>query len=93
MNYNLPNMVIDGFSLPLELNKGRLSIFANGLFGLGSHGVPSTRVQAPILELLPTTLYKICNRFINFIRFVCNYSTSIIQNTIIFQTYTYQAVI
>lgn len=56
----LPNMVIDGFSLPLLLNNGRLSILAKGLFGFGSHGVPSTRDQAPIFEFLPTTLYMTC---------------------------------
>ena len=51
--YYLPTIVIEGFNFPSKLNKGLLSIFANGLFGLGSFGVPSTRVQDPILASFP----------------------------------------
>ncbi|KAG8337415.1 hypothetical protein J6590_024423 [Homalodisca vitripennis] len=38
------------------LMAGKLSILANGLLGLGSQGVPSTRAQAPILTPRPTIL-------------------------------------
>lgn len=47
-------MVIDGFSLPSLLNSAGFSILANGLFGSGSLGVPSTRAHEPIIELRPT---------------------------------------
>ena len=48
-------IVIDGFNLPWSLNKGRFSVLVKGLFGLGSFGVPSTRVQSPILAFIPMT--------------------------------------
>lgn len=48
-------MVIEGFNLPSSLKRGAFSILANGLSGLGSHGVPSTRVQHPISLFAPTT--------------------------------------
>lgn len=51
---DLPKMVIDGFSFPSLLKSGGFSIFAKGLFGSGSLGVPSTRAQQPITEPLPT---------------------------------------
>lgn len=54
-----PKIVIDGFNLPSLLNKGGFSIFANGLLGSGSDGVPSTRAQRPTREFLPTMLCKI----------------------------------
>lgn len=47
-------MVIEGFNLPSSLNRGAFSILANGLSGLGSHGVPSTRDQHPISLFAPT---------------------------------------
>lgn len=50
----LPNIVIDGLSLPSLLNNGGFSILANGLFGSGSLGVPSTRDHLPIVEPRPT---------------------------------------
>lgn len=50
-----PNMVMDGLSLPSLLNRDGFSILAKGLFGSGSLGVPSTRVQQPMVELRPTT--------------------------------------
>ena len=61
LNYikTLPKIVIDGLSLPSLLNNVGFSIFANGLFGSGSDGVPSTRAHVPILELLPIILCKI----------------------------------
>lgn len=40
---------MDGLSRPSVLKRGRLSILAKGLLGFGSHGVPSTRAQLPIL--------------------------------------------
>lgn len=49
-----PRIVIDGFSLPSELKREGFSILANGLFGSGSLGVPSTRAQHPIVEPRPT---------------------------------------
>lgn len=49
-----PRIVIDGFNLPSLLNNGGFSILANGLFGSGSLGVPSTRAQHPMVELRPT---------------------------------------
>lgn len=55
---SLPNIVIDGFSLPSLLNRGGFSIFAKGLFGSGSEGVPSTLVHLPILELRPMMLWS-----------------------------------
>ena len=56
--FNIPKIVIEGFNFPSELNNGRLSIFANGLLGFGSHGVPSSLVQVPTVEFQPTTLKK-----------------------------------
>lgn len=53
-----PNMVMDGFNLPSLLNSDGFSILANGLLGSGSLGVPSTRAQQPIVELLPTKTKK-----------------------------------
>lgn len=47
-------MVIDGFNRPSILKSDGLSIFANGLFGSGSEGVPSTLDHAPTSESLPT---------------------------------------
>lgn len=52
--YDLPKIVIEGLSRPSLLKSAGLSIFANGLFGSGSLGVPSTLAQQPIEELLPT---------------------------------------
>lgn len=51
-------MVIDGFSFPSLLNSGGFSILANGLFGSGSEGVPSTLAHFPTLEPLPIILCK-----------------------------------
>lgn len=52
MNYQLinylPSIVIEGFSFPLVLKRGKFSIFANGLSGLGSQGVPSILAHSPI---------------------------------------------
>uniref|UniRef100_A0A034WV40 Uncharacterized protein n=1 Tax=Bactrocera dorsalis TaxID=27457 RepID=A0A034WV40_BACDO len=49
-----PNIVIEGLSLPSLLNSGGFSILANGLFGSGSDGVPSTLDHCPIMDPLPT---------------------------------------
>lgn len=49
---------MEGFNFPSELNNGGFSIFANGLFGSGSLGVPSTRAHFPTLEFLPIILCK-----------------------------------
>lgn len=49
-----PKIVIDGFNFPSLLNNDGFSILANGLFGSGSLGVPSTRAQQPIVEPRPT---------------------------------------
>lgn len=54
----LPKIVMEGFSFPSLLNNGGFSIFANGLFGSGSDGVPSTLAHLPTLEPLPMML---CN--------------------------------
>lgn len=51
-------MVMDGFNFPSLLNNEGFSIFANGLFGSGSLGVPSTRAQHPTVELRPTRNIK-----------------------------------
>lgn len=51
-----PKIVIEGFNFPSLLNNGRFSIFAKGLLGSGSLGVPSTRAQQPIVELRPTVI-------------------------------------
>ncbi len=51
-------MVIDGLSLPSSLNRGKLSILANGLFGLGSFGVPSTLLHDPTEVFMPMTVYR-----------------------------------
>lgn len=49
---------MEGLSLPLTLNNGKFSIFANGLLGLGSQGVPSTRAHSPTLVPVPIMLCK-----------------------------------
>lgn len=54
-----PRIVIDGFNLPSLLNSDGFSILANGLFGSGSLGVPSTRAQHPMVEPRPTAFRKI----------------------------------
>jgi len=56
---NSPSIVIEGLSLPDELNNGGFSILAKGLFGLGSQGVPSTRDHFPILLPRPMILLRI----------------------------------
>jgi hypothetical protein len=43
---------------PAELKRGLFSILANGLLGLGSSGVPSTRLQSPTMESQPTTVQQ-----------------------------------
>ncbi len=43
---------------PAELKSGLFSILANGLLGLGSSGVPSTRLQSPTMESQPTTVQQ-----------------------------------
>ena len=43
----IPMTVMDGLSLPSLSNVSRTSSLANGLFGFGSFGVPSTRVHSP----------------------------------------------
>lgn len=53
MKNSRPRIVIEGFNLPSSLKRGAFSIFANGLLGLGSQGVPSTRVQQPISLFAP----------------------------------------
>lgn len=50
---------MEGLSLPLTLNNGKFSIFANGLLGLGSQGVPSTRAHSPTLVPVPIILCRI----------------------------------
>jgi len=50
---------MEGLSLPFVLNNGKFSIFANGLLGLGSQGVPSTRAHLPTLVPVPMTLCRI----------------------------------
>lgn len=47
-------MVMDGFNFPSILNNEGFSIFANGLFGSGSLGVPSIRDQLPTETERPT---------------------------------------
>lgn len=59
-----PKIVIEGFNLPSLLNNDGFSIFAKGLFGSGSLGVPSTRAQLPILELRPTKRIDRIDHFI-----------------------------
>lgn len=54
----VPNIDIDGLSLPLILNRGGFSILANGLSGFGSHGVPSTLAHSPTTLPRPMML---CN--------------------------------
>ena len=49
-------IVIEGFNLPSSVNKEGISSFAKGLLGLGSFGVPSILVQAPITLFQPTIL-------------------------------------
>ena len=53
---DLPMTVIEGFNLPSAVNIDVTSIFANGLFGFGSLGVPSTRVQLPTVAFQPIIL-------------------------------------
>ena len=55
---------MDGFKRPSVLKRGVFSILANGLSGLGSHGVPSTRVQQPITLLEPVYFKKYNQYFI-----------------------------
>ena len=50
----IPMTVMDGLSLPSVSNVSRTSSLANGLFGFGSFGVPSTRVHSPISVSQPT---------------------------------------
>ena len=50
----IPMTVMDGLSLPSLSNVSRTSSLANGLFGFGSFGVPSTRVHSPISVSQPT---------------------------------------
>lgn len=56
--WNSPMTVMDGLSFPSGLNVSFTSTFANGLFGLGSFGVPSTRVHIPMVTFQPITLYN-----------------------------------
>lgn len=56
--WNSPMTVMDGLSFPSGLNVSLTSTFANGLFGLGSFGVPSTRVHIPMVTFQPITLYN-----------------------------------
>lgn len=44
---------MEGFKRPSSLKRGAFSVLAKGLSGLGSEGVPSTRVQHPISQLDP----------------------------------------
>lgn len=48
--------MIDGLRRPSELKRGGFSILANGLLGLGSHGVPSTLAHLPTRLPRPTML-------------------------------------
>lgn len=57
--YDLPRIVMEGFNRPSLLKSGGFSIFANGLLGSGSLGVPSTRAHCPTLDPRPTTLCRI----------------------------------
>uniref|UniRef100_A0A8C6PY87 Uncharacterized protein n=1 Tax=Nothobranchius furzeri TaxID=105023 RepID=A0A8C6PY87_NOTFU len=50
-------MVIDGVSFPSRKSVS-LSIFANGSFGFGSLGVPSTLAHLPMVLSHPTMLFK-----------------------------------
>lgn len=54
----LPRIVMEGFNLPFTLKSGGFSILANGLFGFGSQGVPSTRAHSPTTLLRPTMLWR-----------------------------------
>ena len=54
-----PITVMEGLSLPSALNRDGISSLANGLFGFGSFGVPSTRVYSPIKLPQPITLCRI----------------------------------
>jgi hypothetical protein len=49
----LPITVMEGLSLPSSVNMEGISSLAKGLLGLGSLGVPSTRVQYPIVLCQP----------------------------------------
>ena len=42
-----PRIESEGFRRPSELKSGLLSSLANGMFGFGSIGEPSTRDQTP----------------------------------------------
>ena len=55
---DLPMTVIDGLSFPSGLKVSLTSTLANGLLGLGSLGVPSTRVHCPMVTFQPITLYS-----------------------------------
>uniref|UniRef100_A0A3B5QGT2 Uncharacterized protein n=2 Tax=Xiphophorus TaxID=8082 RepID=A0A3B5QGT2_XIPMA len=50
-------IVIEGVSFP-SLKSVSLSIFANGSFGFGSLGVPSTLAHLPMVLSHPTMLFK-----------------------------------
>lgn len=47
---------MEGLSFPSLLKRGGFSIFAKGLFGSGSDGVPSTLAHLPTLDPLPMIL-------------------------------------
>ena len=51
--YCIPIREIFDEILPALLKRGLFSILAKGLFGSGSSGVPSTRLQSPTIELQP----------------------------------------
>lgn len=53
-----PITVIEGLSLPSVLKRSAMSSLANGLLGLGSLGVPSTRVHWPTMLFHPTMVYR-----------------------------------
>lgn len=55
---DLPMTVMDGLSFPSGLKVSLTSTLANGLLGLGSLGVPSTRVHCPMVTFQPITLYS-----------------------------------
>lgn len=55
---SLPKIVMEGFNFPSVLKSGGFSILANGLFGSGSLGVPSTLAHFPTREFLPIMLCK-----------------------------------
>jgi len=53
---SIPMIVIEGLSFPLGRNRSSSSSLANGLFGFGSNGVPSMRVQGPTIVFQPRIL-------------------------------------